>query len=190
MGGQGGGHVGPLRKSSGRLFRTDPRDRGTLSMSRASIDAELLSMVEAAISQLAPAVRAACDLEYICDALVSLGCLRLTDLELFIRGDILIAQAALAPTPIIFLLTLKRLALEALAPPAAAATAGTASPAPGAAAAFQTPMGAGWTSTLVEPCKGRAQPPLGRFSPNFGMLPDLCGAHVDAHAKTRLTSRY
>ena len=146
-------------------------------------------MVEAAISALAPAVRAACDMDYICDALVSLGCLRLSDLELFIRGDILIPQAALAPTPIVFVLTLKRLALEALAPPAAAATAEMASPAPGAAAAFQTPMGAGWTSTLFEPCKGRAQPPLGRFSPNFGMLPDLCGADVDAHAKTRLASR-
>ena len=113
------------------------------TMSRASLDAELVSMVEDAITGLAPAVRAACDLDYIFDALMSLGCLRLTDLELFIRGDILIAQAALAPTPIIFLLTLKQLALAALAPSAAAATAGTASPAPGAAAAFQTPMGTG-----------------------------------------------
>jgi len=114
-------------------------------MEGSGLDAELLSMVEAAISGLAPAARAACDLDYICDALVSLGCLRLTDLELFIRGDILIAQAALAPTPIIFLLTLKQLALAALAPSALGSNGSTsAAVSPGlaaGAAAFHTPTG-------------------------------------------------
>ena len=148
-------------------------------------DAELLALVKAAITQLAPAAQAACDLEYICDALTSLGCMRLIDLELFINGDILIA--ALAPTPIAFLLTLKRLALAALVGSAATPTAGTASPAPGAPPSFQTPMGTGTleASTLIEPPRLRSWPSLGRFAPNFGMLLDLCGAHTKAHAKTR-----
>ena len=112
-------------------------------MQSSALDAELLALVKAAISQLAPAAQVACNLEYICDALASLGCMRLLDLELFINGDILIVQAALAPTPIAFVLTLKRLALAASAPSAATPTAGTASPAPGAPPSFQTPMGAG-----------------------------------------------
>ena len=154
-------------------------------MQSSALDAELLALVKAAIAQLAPAAQAACELEHICDALESLGCLRLIDLDLFIHGDILIA--ALAPTPIAFLLTLKRLALAALAGSAATPTAGTASPAPGAPPSFQTPMGTGTleASTLIEPPRLRSWPSLGRFAPNFGMLLDLCGAHAKAHAKTR-----
>ena len=156
-------------------------------MQSSALDAELLALVKAAIAQLAPAAQAACELEHICDALESLGCLRLIDLDLFIHGDILIVQAALAPTPIAFVLTLKRLALAASAPSAATPTAGTASPAPGAPPSFQTPMGTGTleASTLIEPPRLRSWPSLGRFPPNFGMLVDLCGAHATAHAKTR-----
>ena len=149
-------------------------------------DAELLALVKAAIAELAPAAQAACDLEYICDALTSLGCMRLIDLELFINVDILIAQAALAPTPIAFLLTLKRLALAALAGSAASTTPGSASPAPGASPSFTTPMGAGTLEALLEPPRVRSGPSLGRFPPDFGMLLDLCSAHAKEHEKTRL----
>ena len=96
-----------------------------------ALDAELIALVEEAITHLAPGVQPLCCVQAIEDALRSLGCLRVMDLHILLSGDVLILQAALAPTPIMFLMMLKQLALQAspstgLA--AAAADAAAASP--------------------------------------------------------------
>ena len=65
-----------------------------------------------------------------------------------LSGDLLVLQAAIAPTPIIFLMTLKELVLaSAQQTPSAAASA--ASPALGAGPAFHTPMASVMQSALA-----------------------------------------
>ena len=104
---------------------------------------DLVALVEESIGLLDPAAQAACELHYICAALQSLGCIRIQDLQLLLGGDLLIVQAALAPTPILFLFMLKQRALAlAQQSASAAATGAAASPAAGATPAFQTPAGA------------------------------------------------
>jgi hypothetical protein len=103
-------------------------------MEDSALDADLVALVQASIAGLAPAVQALCQVGYICEALQSLGCLRVCDLQLLLGGDLLIIQAALAPTPILFLFTLKKLALASApsAPSPGAATAATPTPTSGA----------------------------------------------------------
>jgi hypothetical protein len=96
-----------------------------------ALDAELIALVEQSVTHLAPGVQPMCNFQVICDALRSLGCLRVMDLHILLSGDILILQAALAPTPIMFLMMLKQLALQASPSTgfaAAAADAAAASP--------------------------------------------------------------
>jgi hypothetical protein len=107
-------------------------------MEDSALDAELVTLVEDSVAQLAPPVQQMCGMHDICEALQSLGCTRVSDLQLLLSGDLLIVQAALAPTPIMFLMMLKRLALASAASPSSAAAA-AASPAPRQSPAFQTP---------------------------------------------------
>jgi hypothetical protein len=109
-------------------------------MENSALQADLVALVEESISQLHEAAQSMCSLHRICEALQSLGCIRVSDLQLLLSGDILILQAALAPTPVLFLLVLKQLALGVAQSPGAA-TGATASPAQGASPAFQTPAG-------------------------------------------------
>jgi hypothetical protein len=107
-------------------------------MENSALDAELVTLVEESIAQLAPRVQLLCGMHDICEALQSLGCTRVSDLQLLLSGDLLIVQAVLAPTPIMFLMMLKKLALASAASTGSAAAA-AASPAPGGSPAFQTP---------------------------------------------------
>jgi len=75
-------------------------------MEASALDAELVALVEKSIAQLAPTVQQLCGKDDICMALQSLGCIRVSDLQLLLSGDLLIIQAALAPTPIMFLMML------------------------------------------------------------------------------------
>ena len=105
-------------------------------MENPALDAELVALVEMSIAQLAPRVQPMCNMLHICEALISLGCIRVSDLQLLLSGDLLIIQAVLAPTPIMFLMTLQKLSLAAVASLASAASTGSAaaaaaSPAPG-----------------------------------------------------------
>ena len=105
-------------------------------MENPALDAELVALVEMSIAQLAPRVQPMCNMHDICEALISLGCIRVSDLQLLLSGDLLIIQAVLAPTPIMFLMTLQKLSLAAVASLASAASTGSAaaaaaSPAPG-----------------------------------------------------------
>ena len=108
-----------------------PQQPRRLRMDDPALDAELIALVEEAITHLAPGVQPLCCVQAIEDALRSLGCLRVMDLHILLSGDVLILQAALAPTPIMFLLMLKQLALAASPSKgvaAAAADAAAASP--------------------------------------------------------------
>ena len=101
-------------------------------MEETSLDAELVALVNMSISQLAPAAQQMCGLPHICEGFKRLGCMRVSDLQLLLGGDLLVIQAALAPTPIMFLMKLKQLALASA--PSSLATeeyAAVASPAPG-----------------------------------------------------------
>jgi hypothetical protein len=104
-------------------------------MEDSALDADLVALVQQSIDGLAPSAQSMCELGHICEALQSLGCIRVSDLQLLLSGDILIVQAALAPTPIMFLMTLKKRAFAS-----AASADSPASPAPGASPAFQTPV--------------------------------------------------
>jgi hypothetical protein len=108
-------------------------------MEDSALDADLVALVQQSIDGLAPSAQSMCELGHICEALQSLGCIRVSDLQLLLSGDILIVQAALAPTPIMFLMTLKKRAFASAAS-ADSAAAAAASPAPGASPAFQTPV--------------------------------------------------
>ena len=80
-------------------------------MEDSALEADLVATLEEAISELAPFVQGMCVLPQICAGLQSYGCIRLRDLRLMLSGDLLVLQAAIAPTPIIFLMTLKELVL-------------------------------------------------------------------------------
>ena len=63
-------------------------------MEDSALDAELIALVEKSIAQLAPTVQQLCGKDDICMALQSLGCIRVSDLQLLLSGDLLIIQAA------------------------------------------------------------------------------------------------
>ena len=114
----------------GRLRRLSQRP-GLLAVHNRFVLMAQRNMVEEAITHLAPGVQPLCSVQAIEDALRSLGCLRVMDLHILLSGDVLILQAALAPTPIMFLMMLKQLALQASPSTgfaAAAADAAAASP--------------------------------------------------------------
>ena len=135
-------------------------------MEDSALDDELVAMVEESIAALAPSVQQSCDQHYICEALQSLGCIRVSDLQLLVSGDILIMQAVLAPTPIMFVMTLKKLALASASsvPSAGSATAAAASPAPGSGYAFHTPTGTAGSAPMLEPSKAVPWPLLAKFT--------------------------
>jgi hypothetical protein len=108
-------------------------------MQDSALDAELVALVVESVTMLAPNAQQMCEMQHICAGLQSLGCFRVSDLLLLLGGDLLILQAALAPTPIMFLMKLKHLALASA--PSVAASASPAPGAPGAGPTFQTPTG-------------------------------------------------
>ena len=157
-------------------------------MEASALDAELVALVEKSIAQLAPTVQQLCGKDDICMALQSLGCIRVSDLQLLLSGDLLIIQAALAPTPIMFLMMLKRLALASAAASPGSAAAATASPAPGQSLAFQTPTNntEGQIRCLNRPRTFLSRS-LGRLWPNFGTLPGPLSVRADSCEKIRVS---
>ncbi len=73
-----------------------------------ALDAELIALVEEAITHLAPGVQPLCFVQAIEDAPRSLGSLRVMDLHILLSGAVIILLPAPALTPIWFLMVLKQ----------------------------------------------------------------------------------